>query len=107
MDPFDEQTALPDDPRRLVACEKASPADLECDSCFRPSARELRPSRCQLSLVKRGASPLVVHERSGGSLEPVLAGRTLTLSGRLLLRDLPLSGPDPAGQGAAGVDAGL
>src|SRR5439155_1273234 len=107
MDPFDEQTALPDDPRRLVACEKASPADLECDSCFRPSARELRPSRCQLSLVKRGASPLVVHERSGGSLEPVLAGRMLNLKGRRLLRDRTQSGANPAGQGTEGVVPGI
>src|SRR3989441_3507814 len=107
MGPFEEQTALPDDPRRLVAHEKASPADLECDSCFRPGARELRLSRCQLSLVKRGASPLVVHEGSGGSLEDVPAGRVLNLKGRRLLRDRTQRGANPAGQGTEGVVPGI
>ena len=107
MGRFEEQTALPDDPRRLVAREKASPADLECDSCFRPGACELRLSRCQLSLVKRGASPLVVHEGSGGSLEPVLAGRMLNLKGRRLLRDRTQRCANPAREGTERIVPGI
>src|SRR5439155_4799027 len=87
MGPFEEQTALADDPRRLVAREKASPADLECDSCFGPGACEHGVSLGQVSLVQCGPSPLEVHEDSGGGLEHVPAGRMLNLKGRRLLRD--------------------
>src|SRR5207253_11119999 len=87
MGRFEEQTALPDDPRRLVAREKASPADLECDSCFRPGACELRLSKRQVSLVKRGACPLVVHEGCSGSLEHVLSAGMLNMKARRFLRD--------------------